>query len=198
MLLIAELKEIVPARYGYKAVIKHLPDQAFVLDEPLYRRLGRRFDTELSLWGASDSLHMMMIATFSVSEAGVPTIIELSLIPVTLQWLPIEDGFEQQLIERLVQERRAFIKGLRYNLPRGHGLVNAILTDTGDSPRALCIVQDESRSQPFPADWFWCPADGAMPPPRAKDIVSEKVDPPGRWSDAPGCRPCPGAPHTAW
>jgi hypothetical protein len=171
MLIIAELKEIVPARYAYKAVIKHVPDQAFVLDEPLYRRLGRRFEAELSLWGASDSLHMVMIASFSVSEAGVPTIVELSLMPVSLQWLPIEDSFEHQLIERLVQERRAFVKGLRYNLPRGQVLVNAILTDTGDSPQALCIVQDDSRSQPLPADWVWSPANGAMPPPPTKQIA---------------------------
>jgi hypothetical protein len=36
MLLIAEVKEIIPARYGFKAIIKHLPDQAFAVDEKLY------------------------------------------------------------------------------------------------------------------------------------------------------------------
>ena len=35
MLLIAEVKEIVPARHGFKAVVKHVPDQAFALDEQL-------------------------------------------------------------------------------------------------------------------------------------------------------------------
>ena len=70
MLLIGEVKEIVPARYGFKAVVKHVPDQAFALDEQLYRRLGRRFEPELALWGASDDIHMVMIATFGVSSAG--------------------------------------------------------------------------------------------------------------------------------
>ncbi|MBL0094283.1 MAG: hypothetical protein IPP50_19465 [Piscinibacter sp.] len=36
------MKEIVPARYGFKAVVKHVPDQAFALDEQIYRRPGRR------------------------------------------------------------------------------------------------------------------------------------------------------------
>ena len=54
MLLIAEVKEIVPARYGFKTVVKHVPDQAFALDEQLYRRLGRRFESELALWGAAE------------------------------------------------------------------------------------------------------------------------------------------------
>ena len=94
MLLIAEVKAIVPARYGFKAVIKHVPDQTFALDEQIYRRLSRRFELELSLWGAADNLHMVIIATFGVSTAGVPAISELSLMPVTAQWLPIEDSFE--------------------------------------------------------------------------------------------------------
>ena len=87
MLLIAEVKEIVPARYGYKAVIKHVPDQAFALDEQLYRRLGRRFDAELALWASTDSVHMVTIATFGLGAAGIPTIAEMSLVPTTSQWL---------------------------------------------------------------------------------------------------------------
>jgi len=67
MLLIGEVKEIVPARYGFKAVIKHVPDQPSALDEQLYRRMGRRFERELSLWGASDAVYMMLNATFGLN-----------------------------------------------------------------------------------------------------------------------------------
>lgn len=57
MLLICEVKKIVPSRFGFKAVVKHVPDQAFTLDEQLYRRLVRRFESELTLWGtAEDSM----------------------------------------------------------------------------------------------------------------------------------------------
>lgn len=141
MLLIAEVREIVPARYGFKAVIKHVPDQAFALDEQLYCRLGRRFKPELSLWATADNLHMVMIATIGVSEAGVPTIAELSLMPVSGQWLPIEDSFDQQLIETLIRDERSFVKGLRYNLPPGKVFANAILTDTGERPIPLYVAQ---------------------------------------------------------
>jgi hypothetical protein len=30
--------------------------------------------------------------------------VELSLMPVTRHWLPVEDGFEKQLLDRLVGE----------------------------------------------------------------------------------------------
>lgn len=176
MLLIAEVKEIVPARYGFKAVVKHVPDQPFALDEQLYRRMGRRFERELSLWGASDAVHMMVIATFGLNDAGVPTIEELSLMPVTGQWLPIEDSFEQQLVERLVRDGRAFVKGLRYNMLAGQLLASAILTDTDKSPVALCIAPGSADAQlvgaafeDFAAGngshaWVWQIGQGTMPP----------------------------------
>ena len=176
MLLIAEVKEIVPARYGFKAVVKHVPDQAFALDEQLYRRLGRRFDSALALWGATEDIHMVIIATFSVPVAGVPTIVELSLMPVTRHWLPVEDRFEKQLIERLVANGRSFVKGLRYNLAAGSTLASATLTDCEGSVPLLFIghagSEDSGRHlqvcDPSIPVWLWNPSTEAMPllPPR--------------------------------
>jgi hypothetical protein len=175
MLLIGEVKEIVPARYGYKAVIKHVPDQAFALDEQLYRRLGRRFDSELALWASADTVHMVVIATFGVSEAGIPTIGEMSLMPVTPQWLPIEDSFERQLVEHLVADGRAFIKGLRYNLHRGQCVATATLTDTGVPGPLLFVAPpgldgadlSETVQQVMAgtgsAAWVWHAASEALP-----------------------------------
>lgn len=176
MLLIAEVKEIVPARYGFKAVVKHVPDQAFALDEQLYRRLGRRFDSALALWGAADDIHMVMIATFSVAAVGIPTIVELSLMPVTRHWLPVEDGYEKQLIERLVADGRSFVKGLRYNLGAEGALASATLTDCEGSAPLLFVVhagiEDNGRylqvCDPSLPVWQWSPSHEAMPalPPR--------------------------------
>ena len=175
LLLIAEIKEIVPARYAYKTVIKHLPDQMFALDANLYRRLEHRFEAQLSLWGATDSLHMMAIATFFLKDAGVPTIDELSLMPVTNQWLTIEDGFDLQLTARLINEGRSFIKPLRYNLPTSEHLPAALLIDCEDRPTAICIERAGRNAAKDRAivvngacattpTWWWRAAEEAMPP----------------------------------
>lgn len=171
MLMISEVKEILPARYGYRAIIKHLPDLAFAIDEQLYRRLARHFDTELALWGASNALRMVMIATFKLSAAGLPTILELSLMPVTTQWLPVENAFDFQLMDTLVREGRSFARCLRYGLPRGQMLASAILSDTGAPPCPLCISMehDDVRSAAlsfagWPDAWVWRACDGPMPP----------------------------------
>lgn len=175
MLLICEVKEIVPARYGFKAIVKHLPDQSFAIDEQLYRLLVRRFEVELALWGASDDIHLVMIATFGVSSAGVPAIHESSLMPATALWLPIENSFEQQLVGRLVTDRRSFIKGIRYNLQDDRSLATAVLTDTGDAAVPLFIGLPEdgglpkaeavanARGMGAAAAWIWRPGAGPMP-----------------------------------
>ncbi|MGY4828625.1 DUF1173 domain-containing protein [Sphaerotilaceae bacterium SBD11-9] len=172
MLLIGEVKELVPARYGFKAVVKHVPHQAFAIDEGLFRRLGHRFEPELSLWGSCDDIHMVMIATFGVASSGTSRIAEISLMPVTRQWLPIEDPFEKQLIDRLVDDERSFVKGLRYNLSAGSALPSATLTDCGSATPLLFIAHlgaaDTAEcsklcdaSAPL---WQWNPSCGPMPP----------------------------------
>jgi Protein of unknown function (DUF1173) len=142
--LIAEVKEILPARYGYKAIFKHVPDQAFALDEQIYRRLQRRFERELSLWGTTERLRMVMIATFGVTASGIPTVYRASLMLVTNQWLPVENLPELRLIDTLVHQRRWFIKGLRYNLASSEPLACAVLTD-GAEPSALYIDATGTR-----------------------------------------------------
>jgi hypothetical protein len=128
MVLIGEVKEISPARFGHKAVVKHLPDQAFALDETLYARLARRFEAELSMWASAEGLRMVTIASFCVNQKGIAAIQELSLMPVTAQWLPVEDAFELRLVEHLVLQDREFIKGMRYGLSRKLRIASAVLT----------------------------------------------------------------------
>jgi hypothetical protein len=172
MLLIGEIKEIEPARHGFRAFVKHVPDQAFAIDEQLYRRLMRRFSEELALWGASDDIHLVMIATFGIGRTGVPVIHELCLMPATRQWLPVKDGFDQQLVERLVDQQRAFVKGLHYNLGPGERVANATLIDC-DGPATMLFVQVsefEESAERFDTNgmrgpaWVWRCLSEVMPP----------------------------------
>ncbi|WP_428509083.1 DUF1173 family protein [Roseateles sp.] len=175
MLLIAELKDLMPGRFGYQAVVKHMPDQAWVLQEPLFRRLERRFQTELTLWSSSPELRQLMIGAFWVSEAGVPTLESLSLMPVTPEWLPVEDRQDLHLLHELLTARRSFIKSQRYRLPRTAPSASAILTDTGRSPIPLYIDRSTSQDQPSALGctgttlhggsdgWCWRLSSGTMP-----------------------------------
>jgi hypothetical protein len=171
MLLIAEVKEIVPARFGCKAVVKHVPDQGFAMDDGLYRRMAKRFARELSLWGATDELRMLMGATFHLDGAGVPVIDQLTLMLATQLWLPVENDAERSLVEQLVRDGRAFRKMLRYNLPAGQMLASAVLTDCSEAPLGLFVISWPHGSQaedfggkPIGDGWIWHPGEGTMPP----------------------------------
>jgi len=147
ILLIAEVKEIVPARYGHKAVIKHVPDVGFAMDDSLYHRLAQRFERELELWSASNSIRMLMIATLTISATGLPHIAELSLMTASAQWLPVETMAEQLLVEASVRNQRAFLKLLRYDLRSDAKLATLALTDRG-APAPLMFAADCERIVP--------------------------------------------------
>jgi Protein of unknown function (DUF1173) len=115
----------------------------------------------------------VMIATFGVGRAGVPAIQELCLMPVTRQWLPVADGFEKQLLDRLVGETRSFVKGLHYNLGLGDRIASAALTDCqGSAPMLFIGPADTDASSPGPETdaagdapvWTWHRSGEPMPP----------------------------------
>ena len=93
-------------------------------------------------------------------------------MPVTAQWLPVENAFERQLVDRLVLDGRSFVKALRYDLRRDRRMASVVLTDAGESPEALWILAgaddgwsgaiDDLGVERAPA-WTWHPAQGAMP-----------------------------------
>jgi hypothetical protein len=147
-LLIGEVKEMVPARLGHKLVIKHVPDHAFLIDEQAYRRIERRFEQELAVWTATDRVHLLTIATFYVDRHGFPRIAELSLMPTTDEWIPIEDSFDRVLIKALVDAGRAFIKVQRSNSPPRQIVPSAILIDVGNRPVNLYVSQAGAEPRP--------------------------------------------------
>ena len=170
MLLIAELKEIGPSHFGHKAVIKHMPDQALAIDRQLYARITRCFEDQLALWSSSESIRMITAATFELSEAGLPAITQMSLMPVTAQWLPVDDTFEHQLLGKLVREQRCFARCLLYNMPTGSSVPMALLLHLGREPLGLWIIR--KRPDPSPAtdpsqgvaSWRWPAVEEAIPP----------------------------------
>jgi hypothetical protein len=129
LLLIGELKEIAPARCGFRAVVKHMPDQAFMVDDRLHRQITRRLQPALALWNAADDVRMMVICTFSTNTAGVPAIAELALMATTREWIPISDIDERELVARLIREGRSFIK---------HSLIGR----SHDAPAACVTLMD--------------------------------------------------------
>ncbi|MER8779626.1 DUF1173 domain-containing protein, partial [Mesorhizobium sp. M0977] len=139
LVLVGEMKEMVPARSGQKLVIRHLPGFPFMIDDALHRRLQARFEKELSLWGADSSSHLMTIATFGLNPAGLAIVEEIALMVVSENWIPYETVPEKRLVESLARLREKSVKGLRFDLQPDHPIANALLQNRQE-PIALFVV----------------------------------------------------------
>jgi hypothetical protein len=144
LLLIGEVKEIAPSRYGHKLMIKHLPDFPIMMDDGLHNRLRKRFANEFALWDAVDKAHLVVIGTFGVGPTGVASLDAAALMVANENWLPFEHLYEHALIDRLAQSGRCFTKGLRYSLSASQPLASVVLMDTQPIPIALYIVPPEA------------------------------------------------------
>jgi Protein of unknown function (DUF1173) len=139
MLILGEVKDITSARFGYKMVIKHLPDFSIMLNEDIYNRLCKRFEVEIELWSANENGHLMVIGTFGINDSGIPSFEEIALMMVTENWIPYDNADELRLINSLTQANQRFIKCLRYNLPSTVPTASVLLSGKDKSITALFI-----------------------------------------------------------
>ena len=175
MIVVGEVKEISPGHTAHKLIIKHMPGFVFLLDDGLHKRLEARFGNELALWDANDDSHLIAIATFGLTPAGLAIVDEMALMVVARNWVPYESLYEKILVDALARVKELSVKALRYNLPQDVPIASAMFQQR-DRPAALYIVplgQDSAyeeklgellTSLPGMDAWIWRPADGEMPP----------------------------------
>ncbi|MFX5808922.1 DUF1173 family protein, partial [Acinetobacter baumannii] len=79
-------------------VVKHCPDFHFMMNKDLHKRIYKRFQEDLELWGINESSQLITISTFTRGTSGVANLEEVSLMVVNEQWIPYENIYEFQLI----------------------------------------------------------------------------------------------------
>jgi len=175
MILLGEVKDVTPTRTRHRLIVKHMPDFPLMLDEGLHRRVQARYENELALWGADNASHLMVIATFGLSPAGLANVEELGLMVVAENWVPYESAYEKKLIDALAKVNERSVKGLRYNLSVDKPMAAAVLqreplpvafyivppSADGDYEEAL---RDLILLRPEVDAWVWRPCEGEMPP----------------------------------
>lgn len=174
MMIVAEVKDFSPAREGQKIVVRHTPFP-LMIEDGAWRRLAARYETEFELWRSSEAFHLIVIATFGISAAGIASVEEVALMVVNEHWLPFEDVHELRLLEKLGHLKRKSVKGLRFNLPREAPIVSVTLPEQKPAPVAMFIVPpgagddyehaiaDMIETRPEITPWVWRVADGELP-----------------------------------
>ena len=174
LMLIGEVKEIAPARFTNRMVVKHLPKFPYLLNDDVHRRLAAKFADELSMWGAMPEAHLIAIATFGLGPTGVASIESIALMIVNENWIPFENSYDAALLDTLTRERASFLKGLRYNLAQDRPLASVVLREDDSEPVAMYVVPPDAddayraalealTSESEMAAWVWNAGVDVMP-----------------------------------
>ena len=187
MIVIGEVKSIEKARYDYKLIAKHCPDYHFFMNEDVHKRINKRFIKEFELWNMyGDQCHLLFICTILKTASDLPLIQEISVMLVNKHWIPFESKYEYEVIEELMENKRQFIKGLRYNLPTNKPLASIVVVDTKPKPTAMYIIpssESEQYEQSIElmveesdyASWKWQVGQG-MPNLPNKELAVNSID----------------------
>lgn len=174
MMIVAEVKEFSPAREGQKIVVRHMPFP-LMIEDGAWWRLAARYEIELELWRSNEAFHLVVIATFGISVAGIASVEEVALMVVNDHWLPFENFHELRLLEKLSHLKRKIVKGLRFNLPRDTPIVSVTMPEQKPAPVAMFIVPpgadvayegalaDMIETRPEITPWVWRVAEGEIP-----------------------------------
>ena len=117
---------------------------------------------------------VVMCALIYAKREHIYQIDTASFMLTTEHWIPIEGTHEVDLIEALTQQRRRFMKPLRYDARSAASFPNVLLLDTGAKPTPLHVVsasldprdraaKEKALKAPGDTAWVWN-TDRKMPP----------------------------------
>jgi hypothetical protein len=170
--VIAEYKSHERTALGAKFTFKHVPDCSFFVEKDLADKFENVFEEQLQLAEMIEGAHVILISTFRMAPAGYPILQDIGMMLTTTNWIPFEHIRDAELINYLSEERRAFLKCMRFNLSLDTPIASIVTTDTRP-PTAMFVAHPNSNSESdaqlihtakegtYPG-WVWS-SDDAMP-----------------------------------
>ncbi|WP_079211110.1 DUF1173 family protein [Brucella pituitosa] len=144
MVLLAEIKTMNAAHYGYRIWCKHAPQLPVFIDHKSHDQLRKQYASVLALHQSCPHTHLMMIATASITPQQALCIEQSALMLVSQHWLPFERDAEARLLDALVQGGRSFLKNLNPDCQNGL-VASLLLTDT--RPATALFIADGCADQ---------------------------------------------------
>ena len=135
MVLIAPLAAFTQERYdGMARQLKiagfHGMPIAF-MPTGLWETTVRRFQNAISAWRGGHGAVVIAQVELKQGPKGIyASVIDLGVMSVTAEFIPVESSYERIVAEKLVAEGRAFVKPMRYDAGSDQVFPDFILTDT--------------------------------------------------------------------
>lgn len=141
-LVLGEYKGDEASPLGRKVWVKHMPDAPLFIDAKTWERIERAYGNLFEARHADTKTKQRVVicALIYAKREHTYQIDTASFMLTTGHWIPIEGTHEVDLIEALTQQRRRFIKPLRYDARSPASFPNVLLLDTGAKPSPLHVL----------------------------------------------------------
>lgn len=174
--LIGEFKASETTALGRRVWIRHMPDAPLLTTAKMWERIERVYAPLFEARDADTGVkaRLMIAALVGARREHTYEIEAASLMLTTEHWIPIEGIHELQLIHSLVEQRRRFLKPLRYDATAAAKFANALLLDAGSVAVPLHVisafmtpkerlVKELVMARFGSGAWVWTPDDDRMP-----------------------------------
>lgn len=141
-LVIGEFKACEASAVGRRIWIKHAPDAPLLVAARTWERIERGFGALLEARHADTGqrVRVIMAALIRARREHTYEVDTASLMLASEHWIPLEGIHELALVHALVEQRRRFVKPLRYDSRSVAAFPNALLLDAGPRPVPLHVL----------------------------------------------------------
>src|SRR5438067_2431098 len=167
-LALGEYKSDQASPLGRKVWLKHMADAPLFIDAKAWERTEHLYRSLLEARDADTKTkpRVVMCALIYAKREHTYHIDAASFMLATDNWIPIEGIHEVDLIQALTEQRRRFMKPLRYDARSAASFPNVLLLDTGATPTSLHVLsplmephdraakEKALKGQSVPA-WLW-------------------------------------------
>jgi hypothetical protein len=183
-LVLGEYKGAEASPLGCKVWLKHMPDAPLFIDSKAWERVKRVYGSLLETPDADTKTKQRAVicALIYAKREHTYQIDTATFMLTTDNWIPIEGVYDADLIQALTEQRRRFVKPLRYDARSAAAFPNVLLLDTGPKPTPLHVLsasmdakdraaKEKAAKAQGETTWVWSTD---KPIPRLPDVMRFK------------------------
>ena len=184
-LVLGEYKREEASPLGRKVWLRHMPDTPLFIDAKAWKRIERAYGSLLEARDADTTTkpRVVMCALIYAKREHIYQIDAVSFMLTTEHWIPIEGVYEVDLIQALTDQKRRFVKPLRYDARSAAAFPNVLLLDTGAAPTPLHVLsasmdakdratKEKAAKAQGESTWLWSTD---KPIPRLPEVARSKT-----------------------
>ena len=189
-LVIGEFKDVIDSSGNMRIRIRHMGDAPLTMNAQDWQRLQRKFSWmfDLKASEAGGQVRIVMCLLIYAKQERVLHVDTATCMLTSKNWIPLDAAFEVDLVRKLTEEKRRFLKPLRYDAGPSEAFPNFLLLDTGSVPTPLHVLSGFMSKAAFAAKekvfacsdtvpWVWhtSAAMAPLPPPVVKPNVGPEA-----------------------